>query len=84
MRNATARAGAAGPRQGGILDQERIGLCWTCAHARRVTTPRSTFWLCGLSATDPRFVRYPRLPVLRCAGWKAGEPEREEPPPGTP
>jgi hypothetical protein len=31
----------------------------------------STFWLCGLSATDPRFAKYPRLPVARCAGFSA-------------
>lgn len=53
---------------------QQIGLCFTCIHARRVTTPRSTFWLCQLSANDPSFERYPRLPVLRCQGWTpAGE-----------
>jgi hypothetical protein len=29
----------------------------------------STFWLCGLAAVDPRFSKYPRLPVLRCEGY---------------
>lgn len=53
---------------------QEIGLCVTCVHARRVTTPRSTFWLCELSASDPRFERYPRLPVRSCEGWTpAGE-----------
>ena len=46
------------------------GLCATCVHARRVTSARgSTFVLCALSATDPRFPKYPRLPVVRCAGY---------------
>lgn len=49
--------------------EERIGLCFTCVHARRVVTPRSTFWLCERSRTDPRYERYPRLPVVRCEGW---------------
>lgn len=49
---------------------ENVGLCSTCRHARRVETPRSTFWLCRLSATDPAFPRYPRLPVLACSGWR--------------
>lgn len=25
--------------------------------------------MCGLSAEDPRFPKYPRLPVLACAGF---------------
>jgi hypothetical protein len=28
----------------------------------------STFWRCGLHETEPRFAKYPRLPVLACAG----------------
>jgi hypothetical protein len=28
----------------------------------------STFRLCERSTTDPRFPRYPPLPVLECAG----------------
>jgi len=47
----------------------RIGLCSRCVHAHRVTTPRSHFWLCGLSRTDARFTRYPRLPVASCGGF---------------
>ena len=52
------------------------GLCATCRHARRVPTPRSVFWMCGLAATDARFERYPRLPVLACPGYEKGEPTR--------
>ena len=51
-----------------------VGLCSECRHARTVTTPRSTFWRCELSKTDPRFPRHPRLPVLACAGYEVGEP----------
>ena len=48
------------------------GLCARCVHARVVTSGKgSTFLLCGKSATDPRFAKYPRLPVLRCAGFVA-------------
>jgi hypothetical protein len=53
----------------------RAGLCARCRHASRVPTSRSLFWLCRLSAQDPRFERYPRLPVLECAGHEPGEPE---------
>ena len=54
-----------------------IGLCAACCHAREVQSARgSTFYLCRLAAIDPRFVKYPRLPVLRCAGYaQAGEAE---------
>ena len=60
-------------------DPQRIGLCLTCVHARQVRTPRSTFWLCQLSATDPRFERYPRLPVVACDGWERENPSQNEP-----
>jgi len=53
-------------------EKDRVGLCAGCAHARRVVTPRSTFWLCRLAATDPRFVKYPRLPVRACEGYEEG------------
>jgi hypothetical protein len=42
-----------------------------------VTSGRgSTFWLCGLSASDARFPKYPRLPVVACAGF-APDPDGE-------
>lgn len=28
----------------------------------------SKFYMCQLSATDSRFPKYPRLPVLQCSG----------------
>jgi hypothetical protein len=46
------------------------GLCGNCVNARRIESARgSVFILCQLSATDPRFPKYPRLPVLSCAGY---------------
>jgi len=51
-----------------------VGLCATCARAKPITAARgSTFWLCGRAAEDPRFARYPRLPVLRCPGFEHRE-----------
>ncbi len=46
------------------------GLCAACLHARRVASDRgSVFVMCARSKTDPRFPRYPPLPVLSCAGF---------------
>ena len=46
------------------------GLCDRCAHVQLVTSAKgSTFYLCRLSVSDPRFPRYPPLPVLDCAGF---------------
>ena len=56
-------------------ERERVGLCFTCRNARRVETPRSRFWMCRLAATDSRFDKYPRLPVVACAGYQRMEPE---------
>jgi hypothetical protein len=50
------------------------GLCATCLHLRLLASPRSVFVRCGLAATDPRFPRYPPLPVLACDGWRPAEP----------
>ena len=47
------------------------GLCGLCRHSRVVQTARgSIFRLCERSTTDPRFPRYPNLPVLSCAGFE--------------
>ena len=55
------------PRQAAATD----GLCATCAHAQEIRSDRgSRFVMCGLSKTDPSFPRYPRLPVLSCAGYR--------------
>jgi hypothetical protein len=66
-----------------VIDRDPVGLCAHCEHARIVRTPRSTFWMCRLSATDPRFDKYPRLPVLECDGYSPGAPEDAGPPPVT-
>jgi hypothetical protein len=48
---------------------ETTGLCSHCRHARVVESSKgSTFLFCELSKTDPRFAKYPRLPVLSCSG----------------
>jgi len=46
-------------------------LCASCLHARRVESAKgSGFLLCQLSQSNPRFPKYPRLPVLECSGYK--------------
>lgn len=52
------------------------GLCGGCHWARRIENRRgSAFLLCERHRSDPRFRKYPALPVLACEGF---EP-REEP-----
>ena len=51
------------------------GLCATCLRARLVVSGRgSRFVLCERSRTDPRFPRYPPLPVRACAGYEPRTP----------
>lgn len=51
------------------------GLCATCFHLKIITSDKgSIFYRCGLSDTDPRFPKYPTLPVLRCTGWTRSLP----------
>lgn len=55
------------------------GLCATCRHVRRVESARgSDFFLCERSRTDPRFPKYPPLPVLRCLGYEGKAADDDE------
>lgn len=57
------------------LPASSLGLCANCIHARRIISDRgSTFLQCQLSFIDPRYAKYPRLPVLACDGYEKGEP----------
>src|SRR5580704_11931257 len=48
-----------------------VGLCASCDFMRRIESDKgSTFYRCERSATDPTFAKYPRLPVLQCAGYE--------------
>jgi hypothetical protein len=58
----------------------RAGLCARCAHVRIVPGAKGAeFYLCERSFTDPRFRRYPAIPVVACVGFR---PAGEEPPGG--
>jgi hypothetical protein len=53
-------------------EQLQAGLCADCVHARRIESARrSVFFLCGRSADDSRFAKYPRLPVVECPGFES-------------
>ncbi len=53
---------------------DRIGLCKTCRYVRIVSNMQgSVFYMCQLSETDSRFLKYPRLPVVRCVGYEVTE-----------
>jgi hypothetical protein len=55
-------------------EKEQIGLCATCRHMRKIQSDRgSIFYFCQRSATDERFPKYPRLPVLQCPGYEDRE-----------
>jgi hypothetical protein len=57
------------------VERALTGLCARCAHARRIESAKgSTFLLCGRSATDARFPKYPPLPVVRCTGFEPAPP----------
>lgn len=49
-----------------------VGLCATCLHVRRAGNRRgSVFYRCARAEHDPRFNKYPRLPVVNCIGYEA-------------
>jgi len=57
-----------------MTDEQRerqLGLCARCRHAQKVVSAHgSEFLLCGRSKTDPRYPKYPPLPVLHCPGFE--------------
>ncbi len=55
------------------------GLCARCRWNRVVPSSRSRLYqLCGRSQVDPRFPKYPMLPVLTCRGFEPvdSDPDR--------
>ncbi|MCB0197843.1 MAG: hypothetical protein KDJ65_38215 [Anaerolineae bacterium] len=53
----------------------RIGLCATCQHVKVIKSSRgSMFIMCNLAKTDPRFSKYPPLPVINCIGYEPQSP----------
>jgi hypothetical protein len=53
------------------MNRPAAGLCDNCAHQRLIRNTRgSSFSLCERSQSDPAYPKYPRLPVLECAGWE--------------
>jgi hypothetical protein len=54
------------------MSNDPVGLCVSCVHARVVASSHgSSFYLCRLSEADPRFRRYPVLPVRSCVGFES-------------
>ena len=50
----------------------RAGLCASCVHGRRVTSDRGSIFIrCDYSTIDRAYPKYPRLPVLTCAAYRA-------------
>lgn len=70
-RNVSAYAGNVAPIDRVADVRVHAGLCRDCAHAREVESDRgSRFLFCERSLVDATFPKYPRLPVLRCAGYE--------------
>lgn len=56
-----------------------IGLCSSCVMVRRIENARgSVFHLCQRATTDPRFSKYPPLPVLACPGYENNSSEENQ------
>lgn len=59
-----------------------VGLCANCRWVRIVKNRRgSAFYRCLRADRDPRFVRYPPLPVLTCPGYEPLDSRGDAPDP---
>jgi hypothetical protein len=57
---------------------QRAGLCASCLHVKVINSSRgAVFYQCGLSFVDPRFPKYPVLPVLACIGYVRADGRKE-------
>jgi hypothetical protein len=64
--------GATRERKGSGLYQS---LCKSCGYMREVVTRKgSRVRLCLLSLSNPRFPKYPAQPIVRCRGFRQGDP----------
>lgn len=53
------------------MPHQDVGLCLTCRWKRAGTNRRgSVFFRCARADLDPRFVKYPPLPVRACPGYE--------------
>lgn len=60
--------------KGQFVDEMELGLCPGCLHVRMIRSDRgSVFYQCLLAAVNPRFPKYPPLPVLSCAGYEMAD-----------
>jgi hypothetical protein len=54
-----------------MYEPGEIGLCARCSHSKEIRSDRgSVFFMCLRSFSEPEYPKYPRLPVLRCAGFE--------------
>lgn len=61
------------------MEISAVGLCAQCQQCRIVGSARgSTFYRCLRADVDPDFTRYPRLPVVRCAGYEPGVAQQRD------
>jgi len=50
------------------------GLCDRCVHHRVIRSGRgSEFLMCGRAKDDRGYMKYPPLPVFRCAGFEESD-----------
>jgi hypothetical protein len=53
-----------------VTSRPPAGLCDSCRHQKLIRTGRgSEFSMCLRSKDDARYPKYPRVPVVRCAGY---------------
>ena len=53
-------------------DSDAAGWCARCQYCQRIRTARgATFYLCKRAQFDSAYPRYPRVPVVQCAGFVA-------------
>ena len=55
------------------------GLCGDCRWAAVHAAKAASYLRCRRAETDPLFPRYPRLPVVACAGYEPGGREPLDP-----
>jgi len=55
-------------------EEARAGLCAACRHLKRIRSDRGpVYYYCRKSETDPRYDKYPPIPVLECPGHETAK-----------
>ncbi len=55
----------------GVTVTDKIGLCFSCRYGNRIVSGKGSIFLqCQKHFENPRYPKYPEIPVVDCSGYE--------------